>query len=382
MRALIAGARGEQHGPRAGGPRHRGDPQVELARRRVQGRGDAAPERKRCRRADGRRRPGCDPRRARAAARGIGIDAARTSCSPRTAATAPPATIFSPRPRACAGFGPSRSADRGCRRSRGGKARQGAVRPCRQHDRPAGRARRPRVDSKRRSGRQPSTPSTSASTTTRWCSTNGSRSRPRRSGTDTVDQVLKLAQHPDFMITNPNRLRSLAGTFGAQSLGVPLGGRARLRLPRRHDHRRRQAQPADRRAARAAARPLAAVRAEARGDDARGARADRCGAGLSKDVYEQVTKSWLIEEARMAAITVKAGERALGSPPLNVCDGETGGAWSLCGGSKRRAARRGPLNDTAWSEVFNILTGNSFGETSSSPGSVTVGIHFMPAGGA
>ena len=32
---------------------------------------------------------------------------------------------------------------------------------------------------------------------------------------DTVDQVLKLAQHPDFVMTNPNRLRSLAGTFGA-----------------------------------------------------------------------------------------------------------------------------------------------------------------------
>ena len=32
---------------------------------------------------------------------------------------------------------------------------------------------------------------------------------------DTVDQVLKLAGHPDFAMTNPNRLRSLAGTFGA-----------------------------------------------------------------------------------------------------------------------------------------------------------------------
>jgi aminopeptidase N len=32
---------------------------------------------------------------------------------------------------------------------------------------------------------------------------------------DTVDQVLKLSSHPDFVITNPNRLRSLAGTFGA-----------------------------------------------------------------------------------------------------------------------------------------------------------------------
>jgi len=32
---------------------------------------------------------------------------------------------------------------------------------------------------------------------------------------DTVDQVLKLAGHPDFVMTNPNRLRSLTGTFGA-----------------------------------------------------------------------------------------------------------------------------------------------------------------------
>jgi len=31
---------------------------------------------------------------------------------------------------------------------------------------------------------------------------------------DTVDQVLRLAAHPDFTISNPNRLRSLAGTFG------------------------------------------------------------------------------------------------------------------------------------------------------------------------
>jgi aminopeptidase N len=32
---------------------------------------------------------------------------------------------------------------------------------------------------------------------------------------DTVGQVLKLAGHPDFVMTNPNRLRSLVGTFGA-----------------------------------------------------------------------------------------------------------------------------------------------------------------------
>jgi aminopeptidase N len=32
---------------------------------------------------------------------------------------------------------------------------------------------------------------------------------------DTVDQVVRLSTHPDFKITNPNRLRALAGTFGA-----------------------------------------------------------------------------------------------------------------------------------------------------------------------
>ena len=32
---------------------------------------------------------------------------------------------------------------------------------------------------------------------------------------DTLDQVLKLAAHPDFVMTNPNRLRSVAATFGA-----------------------------------------------------------------------------------------------------------------------------------------------------------------------
>jgi aminopeptidase N len=31
---------------------------------------------------------------------------------------------------------------------------------------------------------------------------------------DTVDEVLKLSGHPDFTITNPNRLRSLVGMFG------------------------------------------------------------------------------------------------------------------------------------------------------------------------
>jgi aminopeptidase N len=43
----------------------------------------------------------------------------------------------------------------------------------------------------------------------KWFALQAAAQRP-----DTVDQVLKLAKHPDFTITNPNRLRSLAGMFG------------------------------------------------------------------------------------------------------------------------------------------------------------------------
>jgi aminopeptidase N len=44
----------------------------------------------------------------------------------------------------------------------------------------------------------------------KWFALQAAAQRP-----DTVDQVLKLVQQPDFVITNPNRLRSVAGTFGA-----------------------------------------------------------------------------------------------------------------------------------------------------------------------
>ncbi|MGN6057648.1 MAG: aminopeptidase N [Sphingomicrobium sp.] len=44
----------------------------------------------------------------------------------------------------------------------------------------------------------------------KWFALQAAAQRP-----ETVDDVLKLAMHPDFVITNPNRLRSLAGTFGA-----------------------------------------------------------------------------------------------------------------------------------------------------------------------
>jgi aminopeptidase N len=44
----------------------------------------------------------------------------------------------------------------------------------------------------------------------KWFALQASAQRP-----DTVDQVLRLAANPDFVITNPNRLRSLVGTFAA-----------------------------------------------------------------------------------------------------------------------------------------------------------------------
>ena len=82
--------------------------------------------------------------------------------------------------------------------------------------------------------------------------------------TDTLDQVERWPATRTSRITNPNRLRALAGNFAANQWAFHACRRARLPLPRRHDHRRRQVQPAGRGAAGAAARPLAALRAEAR----------------------------------------------------------------------------------------------------------------------
>jgi aminopeptidase N len=44
----------------------------------------------------------------------------------------------------------------------------------------------------------------------KWFALQASAQRP-----DTVDRVLELVKHQDFTMTNPNRLRSVAGTFGA-----------------------------------------------------------------------------------------------------------------------------------------------------------------------
>ena len=270
MRALIAGARGEDGRCRAGDPRRSArrfsrtrsirrsrpkrsccrakaliadrmevvDPDaIHASREALREAIGAALQRRAARRASQRRRGG-----RRSVARGQGHPAAAD--------------------------GRARLARRG-RRGASGGAGQGAVRRRRQHDRPPGRARRAGVARRAGAGGSARRLLRALPATIRWCSTNGSRCRRRRSAPDTVDQVLKLAQHPDFTMTNPNRLRSLAGTFGGNHWAFHSRRRPRLRLPRRHDHRRRQAQSAGRGAAGAAVRPLAAVRAEARRDDAR-----------------------------------------------------------------------------------------------------------------
>jgi len=46
----------------------------------------------------------------------------------------------------------------------------------------------------------------------KWFALQGAAQRA-----DTLDQVLKLTQHPDFTMSNPNRLRSLIGMFGGNT---------------------------------------------------------------------------------------------------------------------------------------------------------------------
>jgi aminopeptidase N len=120
----------------------------------------------------------------------------------------------------------------------------------------------------------------------KWFALQAAAQRP-----DTVDQVLKLASHPEFTMTNPNRLRSLAGTFGANHWAFhSADGRgyafladmivaadklnpqiaARLVPPL---GRWRRFEPKRAEMMRAALERIAATR------------------GLSKDVFEQVSKS-------------------------------------------------------------------------------------------
>jgi aminopeptidase N len=108
---------------------------------------------------------------------------------------------------------------------------------------------------------------------------------------DTVDQVLELAQHPDFVITNPNRLRSLAGTFGGNhwAFHSPDG--------RGYAFLADMIIAADKLNPQIAARLVPPLGRWRRFEPKRAAMMRQAleriaaTAGLSKDVYEQVTKS-------------------------------------------------------------------------------------------
>jgi aminopeptidase N len=120
----------------------------------------------------------------------------------------------------------------------------------------------------------------------KWFALQASAQRP-----NTVDQVLKLAQHPDFAIKNPNRLRSLAGTFGGNHWAFhSADGRGYAFLAD-------MIVAADKLNPQVAARlvpPLGRWRRfEPKRQAMMRAALERIAAapGLSKDVYEQVTKS-------------------------------------------------------------------------------------------
>jgi aminopeptidase N len=108
---------------------------------------------------------------------------------------------------------------------------------------------------------------------------------------DTVDQVLKLAKHPDFVITNPNRLRALASTFGANhwAFHSPDG--------RGYGFLADMITAADKLNPQVAARMVPPLGRWRRFEPKRAAlmrqALERIAAspGLSKDVFEQVTKS-------------------------------------------------------------------------------------------
>jgi aminopeptidase N len=108
---------------------------------------------------------------------------------------------------------------------------------------------------------------------------------------DTIDQVERLARHPDFTIANPNRLRALVGAFAANQRAFhDISGRGYRFLTDR-------VLEVDRRNPQTAAKLVPPLGRWRRFDPARAAlmRAEleriMATPGLSKDVFEQVSKS-------------------------------------------------------------------------------------------
>jgi aminopeptidase N len=115
--------------------------------------------------------------------------------------------------------------------------------------------------------------------------------KPSAQGDDTIDEVERLASHPAFTISNPNRLRALAGTFaGNQWAFHDASGRGYRFLGG-------MIIAADKLNPQVAARMVPPLGRWGRFDEARAAlmrgELERILAtpGLSRDVYEQASKS-------------------------------------------------------------------------------------------
>ena len=154
----------------------------------------------------------------------------RTSCSRRTGSDGVGGRrSVAARPRACGGCARSRSAlIAGGRRGAGGRACQGAVRRGRQHDRPPGRARRARVARRRRSAQAALDAfyerfHDDPLVIDKWFALQAAAQRA-----DTLDQVLKLAGHPDFTHDQPQPAALAGRDVRRQPVGVPRRRRARL----------------------------------------------------------------------------------------------------------------------------------------------------------
>jgi aminopeptidase N len=120
----------------------------------------------------------------------------------------------------------------------------------------------------------------------KWFALQASAQRP-----ETVDEVLKLAKHPDFSMTNPNRLRSLAGTFSgnhwafhsADGRGYKFVAETIIAADKLNPQIAARMVPAFGRWRRFEPKRSAMMREALEGIAAT--------PGLSKDVYEQVSKS-------------------------------------------------------------------------------------------
>jgi aminopeptidase N len=120
----------------------------------------------------------------------------------------------------------------------------------------------------------------------KWFALQASAQRP-----DTVDAVLALAKHPDFSMTNPNRLRSLAGTFSgnhwafhsADGRGYAFVAQTIVAADKLNPQIAARMVPAFGRWRRFEPKRSALMREALEGIAAT--------PGLSKDVYEQVSKS-------------------------------------------------------------------------------------------